>query len=78
MNPASRARRYRAALLLLMATWPLVLASAVAARMNGHVETGAALVYLAASRVCHQRPDRSFQTAGFSWPELNTAAANSA
>jgi hypothetical protein len=49
--------------------WPMLLASGWWVRTGGHAEAGwGALVYAAASHVCHQRPDRSFQTAGAQWP----------
>jgi predicted membrane protein DUF2085 len=48
--------------------WPLVLAAAVwdRATTGGSIWTQA--IYLAASRICHQRPERSFHTAGVKWP----------
>ena len=50
--------------------WPLLLGSAVWARSRA--APGEApwtrLVYLAAASICHQRPDRSFFTAGVRWP----------
>jgi uncharacterized membrane protein len=48
--------------------WPLVLGAALADRVRGDASVWSAAVYLAASRVCHQRPARSFATAGTSWP----------
>ena len=48
--------------------WPLVLGLAVWTRQAGRAPLLTAVVYAAASRVCHQRPDRSFFTAGFQWP----------
>jgi uncharacterized membrane protein len=49
--------------------WPLVLAAAVwdgVATRGGSVWTH--VVYAAASRVCHQRAERSFYTADVKWP----------
>jgi hypothetical protein len=48
--------------------WPLVLAAAVRDRAvtGGSIWTQA--IYVAASRICHQRPERSFHTAGVKWP----------
>jgi hypothetical protein len=52
--------------------WPLLLSGAWAERAVGRARQGMhvwpELVYLAASRVCHQRPERSFSTAGVTWP----------
>jgi uncharacterized membrane protein len=48
--------------------WPLLLASAAWARIEHSTAGWPSLVYLAASRVCHQRPERSFQSAGVKWP----------
>ena len=49
-------------------TWPVVLGLAVVDRIDGHTSSAAAFVYAAASRVCHQRVDRSFVTSGQQWP----------
>jgi uncharacterized membrane protein len=48
--------------------WPLVLAAAVwdRAATGGSVWTH--VLYVAASRICHQRPERSFHTGGVKWP----------
>jgi uncharacterized membrane protein len=48
--------------------WPLVMAAAVwdRAATGGSVWTH--VLYVAASRICHQRPERSFHTAGVKWP----------
>ena len=48
--------------------WPAVLASAAATRVSHAAPAFSALVYVAASRICHQRPERSFHTAGVQWP----------
>ena len=48
--------------------WPLVLGSAVWQQFDGHPHLWSAVVYAAASRVCHQRPERSFFSAGIKWP----------
>jgi uncharacterized membrane protein len=47
--------------------WPLTLGAAVVARQGGD-GLGSAGVYLAAGRVCHQQPSRSFSTAAVPWP----------
>jgi len=56
------------ALVLGSILWPLLLASAAWARIEHSSSGWPSLVYLAASRVCHQRPERSFHTAGVKWP----------
>ena len=48
--------------------WPTVLASAAATRVAHDAPGFSAMVYVAASRICHQRPERSFHTAGVQWP----------
>jgi uncharacterized membrane protein len=49
--------------------WPLLLGASVWARAGSGVPPAwTSLVYLAASRVCHQVPERSFSTAGVQWP----------
>jgi uncharacterized membrane protein len=48
--------------------WPLVLASGWIQRAHRGGGTWHAVVYAAASRVCHQRPERSFHTADVQWP----------
>lgn len=55
---------------LIIATilWPLVLGATVLADTHGGSSRWPVVVRLAASRVCHQRPDRSFHTAGIQWP----------
>jgi hypothetical protein len=57
-------------LVVFACLWPAALASAWWGRVGGDVpaRTWSAVVYAAASRVCHQRPDRSFETAGARWP----------
>ncbi len=48
--------------------WPLLLATAAWPDASGRVPAWSPVVYLAASRVCHQKPERSFHTAGLQWP----------
>jgi len=48
--------------------WPMVASAAVLQRSTGRPAAWTTVVYLAASRICHQLPDRSFQTAGVQWP----------
>jgi len=56
------------ALVIGSIVWPILLASAAWARIDRSPSGWPSLVYLAASRVCHQRPERSFHTAGVKWP----------
>ncbi|HUF47023.1 MAG TPA: DUF2085 domain-containing protein [Vicinamibacterales bacterium] len=61
---AKAGRLVAAGLVAATVGWPVVLASAV----QDHAPAWRAVVYLAAARVCHQQPERSFHTAGQSWP----------
>jgi uncharacterized membrane protein len=56
--------------LFVLATvlWPAALGAAVWARATHQPSEAAGVIYLAGSRVCHQRPERSFETAGVPWP----------
>ena len=56
--------------LLLAASilWLVVLGSAAVGASSGRATTWSALVYAAASRVCHQRPERSFHLDHAQWP----------
>jgi uncharacterized membrane protein len=64
----------RAALVLASVLWPLTLGAAVAVRVRGAEPIWADVVYVAASRVCHQRPERSFHTADVQWPVCGRCA----
>lgn len=48
--------------------WPALLGAALASRVHDTAPVFAGVVYLSASRVCHQRPERSFHWHGVSWP----------
>ena len=48
--------------------WPIVLGAAAWELVDGRTPAWSAVVYAAASKVCHQRPERSFHTAGVKWP----------
>jgi predicted membrane protein DUF2085 len=48
--------------------WPLVLAAAVWNRAATGGSVWTSVLYAAASRICHQRPERSFHSAGVKWP----------
>ncbi|HSG01232.1 MAG TPA: DUF2085 domain-containing protein [Vicinamibacterales bacterium] len=61
-------RRLVTLLIAASVAWPLLLAAAAWPHAEGRRATFAALGYLAAGRVCHQLPERSFRTAGVQWP----------
>jgi uncharacterized membrane protein len=61
-------------LIVAAVAWPIVAGAAVWQRVAGRDSAWTAGLYLAASRVCHQRPDRSFQTAGVQWPVCSRCA----
>jgi uncharacterized membrane protein len=48
--------------------WPAALGAALLDRVEGDGSPVSAVVYVAASRVCHQRPERSFHVGGTQWP----------
>ena len=48
--------------------WPLVAGAALWQRTSSSEPAWTTLVYAAASRVCHQRPERSFHTHDVAWP----------
>ena len=48
--------------------WPALCAAAVWQGVVSSPTGFTTAVYAAASRICHQRPERSFQTAGVQWP----------
>ena len=56
------------ALVLASIAWPLVLGGALWRGTHPSPSVWPSIVYAAASRVCHQRDDRSFHTAGVKWP----------
>jgi uncharacterized membrane protein len=56
------------ALVLAALAWPLVLGGAVVARAHDAAPVFASAVYVAGSRICHQRPERSFHSDGVKWP----------
>ena len=62
-------RQVSRVLIVASVGWPLLLASAAWSGDGGRRAVWSPLVYLAASRVCHQKAERSFQTAaGVQWP----------
>jgi uncharacterized membrane protein len=61
--------RWLAVTLIVAAfAWPALLGAATWSRTGGRQPLWTAIVYAAASRVCHQRPERSFYSAGVKWP----------
>lgn len=58
----------RTTLLIAVLAWPAMLAAALVDRFDQQPTLLGTTVYVAASRVCHQRPDRSFHTDGHQWP----------
>lgn len=58
----------RLALVVAAVVWPALLGGALIDRVDGHPSTAGTFVYLSAAQLCHQRPDRSFHTAGHQWP----------
>jgi uncharacterized membrane protein len=64
----------RRPLVLAALLWPFLLAAALASRAAGAHTVWSDAVYLAASRVCHQRPDRSFFLGGAQWPVCGRCA----
>jgi len=48
--------------------WPLLLGSVVWARQDGRQPLWTTMVYVVGSKICHQRPERSFHTGGVQWP----------
>lgn len=56
------------ALALAAVAWPFVLGGAVVARAHDAAPAFVTGVYAATSRICHQRPERSFHSAGVKWP----------
>ena len=56
------------ALVLAAVAWPFVLGGAVVARAHDAAPAFVTAVYVATSRICHQKPERSFRSAGVKWP----------
>jgi uncharacterized membrane protein len=56
------------ALVLAAVAWPFVLGGAVVARAHDAAPAFVTAVYVATSRICHQKPERSFHSAGVKWP----------
>lgn len=56
------------ALIVVALLWPAVLGAAAIDRADGRISSAGTLVYLAASRICHQQAHRSFLLRGQPWP----------
>ena len=54
--------------------WPALLGTALGDRIAHGLTPWTGVVYLAGSRICHQRPERSFHTAGVQWPVCGRCA----
>ncbi len=54
--------------------WPVLLGGALWDRAAHGLSGWTGVVYVAASRICHQRPERSFHTAGVQWPVCGRCA----
>jgi uncharacterized membrane protein len=55
-------------LVIASLAWPLMLATAVWDPGRPGLGAWRGVVYVTASHLCHQRPERSFHTAGVQWP----------
>ena len=56
------------ALIVGALVWPTLLGVSVWARANDTYPAWTDVVYTAGARVCHQKPERSFHSAGVQWP----------
>jgi len=56
------------ALVIASLAWPIALGAAVASKIDHPVSAFARVTYAACSNLCHQLPERSFRTAGVTWP----------
>jgi uncharacterized membrane protein len=55
--------------------WPVILGGSVWAQQDhAHAPAWVTVLYAAASRICHQRPERSFSTGGIQWPVCGRCA----
>jgi uncharacterized membrane protein len=54
--------------------WPMLLASGWWARAHDGSPWWSTAVYMSCSRICHQRPERSFRTDGTQWPVCGRCA----
>jgi uncharacterized membrane protein len=56
------------ALVIASIVWPVWLGADVWHRAQAAPGAGSFVLHVIASRICHQRPERSFHTAGAKWP----------
>ena len=56
------------ALVIASIVWPIWLGADVWHRAHGSPNVGSLVLNAIASRICHQRPERSFHTADAKWP----------
>jgi uncharacterized membrane protein len=57
------------ALVLAAFAWPILIGTAVWSQQErAHAPVWVGVLYTAASRICHQRPERSFFTGTVQWP----------
>ena len=56
------------ALVVASIVWPLVLVASVWQRATDGPTTWTGIVHAIGSRICHQKSERSFHTAGVQWP----------
>jgi uncharacterized membrane protein len=61
-------RHVSKALVAATLVWPLLIVTAAWRDGTGRLPAWSAFVYLAGAGVCHQKPERSFHTAGVQWP----------
>ena len=61
-------RALRIGLVVATIAWPVLIVGAAWPDARGRLPAWSAFVYLAGAGVCHQRPERSFRTAGVPWP----------
>jgi len=62
------------ALLIASLLWPVLLAAAWWSEESGHALWLGRGVYTTCGRICHQKPERSFHTAGVQWPVCGRCA----
>jgi uncharacterized membrane protein len=55
-------------LVVLTVLWPVAIVGSVSTLSSFGPSVGADAVYALSSRICHQKPDRSFESDGHQWP----------
>ena len=61
-------RALAAGLTVAAVVWAVIIVAAPVALQSATAAVPASVVYIASSRICHQRPERSFTIAGFQMP----------